>query len=70
MEKVYRLWVLILGAIGWNEAQILTASPLANSAQPLSVICLLFLISKLVKPVFTCKKSTEKAWLAGAANST
>ena len=50
--------------LGENEARILTASPLANSAQPLSVICLFKDISKLVRPVFTCKKSIEKAWLA------
>ena len=57
--------VLISGAIGSNEARMLTASPLANSAQPLSVICLLLDISRLVMPVLTCKVSIEKAWLAG-----
>ena len=68
MEKVYRLWVLISGAIGLSEARILTASPLASSAQPLSVIFQFWDMFKLVKCLLTCKKSIEKAWLAGGAN--
>ena len=51
---------------GLKEVRILTSSPFANSTQPLSVICSLALISKLVRAVFTYKKSIEKAWLAGA----
>ena len=50
-----------------SKGEVCTARPLAISAQPLSVICALLLVSKLVKCLFTCKISIKKAWLAGAA---
>ena len=64
MAKVYQSWVLSSKALGYNEARILTASPLAISAQPLPVISFMLAdMFKLVRPVFTYKVLIEKALL-------